>query len=151
VGVHLASIIIGLDVDQTLVNKPDYLHVVLSFHELDALERTRRNETRSTPRFRAPGDRLAFGTADSGVRIGRSPKTKVYSNPVRIMNQKNRNQHILTVKAIDEGGLATRCRAFSGSIAPVVTSLNATRTVVGIDLVRLEDESWGSAVFPCAV
>lgn len=71
--IHLSAEIVRGDVDQRLVDKADNLSIVGSLDVLYTLESASGNETRSTTRFGAPGNHLAFPVSDGGVGIGRSP------------------------------------------------------------------------------
>lgn len=80
VGVELSSCVIGLQVDLGLVNETNDLHVIGCPHELHTLKSPSGNGTSTTARLCAPGDLLAFGIRNKGIRFGWSPKTEVCEN-----------------------------------------------------------------------
>lgn len=76
-GVHLPSRVVGREVGQCLVDKPDDLDVVRGPHKLNTLESTTRDESCTVTGFGAPCDGLVLGFADGGRTIRRGPNTKI--------------------------------------------------------------------------
>jgi len=77
VGVELSSEVVGTEVDEPLVDETDDLNVVGGLHELDTLEGTGWDETRSVTGLGAPGDFFVFCLADGGGTIRRCPEAEV--------------------------------------------------------------------------
>lgn len=116
VGVHLTSVIVGLDVDQFLIDETDDLNVSGGLRELDALEGTGRDQTGTPARLGAPSDRLALGITDKRIFVGRSPEAEI-------------------IGRVDHGGLAEGLGTLGGAVAQVVTGLDTTDEMVVISLV----------------
>jgi hypothetical protein len=114
--VQLSSEVIGLEVDEGLVDETDDLEVIGSPHKLNSLEGASGNKTSAMTGLGAPGDFFSFCVTDSGGTGGRSPKTEI-------------------VDRVDDGGLTERLLVFRRRVTPVVTELGSTDTVVRVSLV----------------
>jgi hypothetical protein len=77
VGVKLSSEVIGLEVDEGLVDKTDDLDVVWGPHELETRKCTSGDETRAMTGLGAPGDFLMFRLTDGGRTGRRCPDTEI--------------------------------------------------------------------------
>jgi len=77
VGVEFSSVVVGTEVDEPLVDETDDLNVVGGLHELDTLEGTSGDETRSMTGLGAPGDFFVFRLADGGGTIRRCPQAEI--------------------------------------------------------------------------
>ena len=81
--------------------------------ELNGLERSLGDQSRSTTGSGTPGDHLTLGISND-AELRRSPKTEIFHR-------------------IDERSLASRLGSFSGSVTSVVSGLDSSRSVVGVD------------------
>ena len=75
--VHLASRIIGSEVDEGLVDKTDDLDVVGGPHELNALESATGDEASSMTGLGAPRDSFVFSLANGGRTIWWTPDAEI--------------------------------------------------------------------------
>jgi len=116
VRVEFSSKVIGLDVDEGLVNETDDLDVVWGLHKLNTLEGTSGDETRAMTRLGTPGNFLMFRLTDSGGAVWRSPDAEV-------------------IDRVKYGSLAEGLLVFGRRVTPVVTGLCATNTSVWVSLV----------------
>jgi len=72
-GVKLSSGVIGLEVDEGLVDETNDLEIVRSPHELDTLKGGLGNQTSTMTGLGAPGDFFSFRVTDGLGTVRRCP------------------------------------------------------------------------------
>ena len=77
VRVQFSSRIVGLKVDQRLVDETNDLEIVRSLHKLNTLEGTSGDQTSAITGLGAPGDFFSFCITDGLGAVGRCPKTEI--------------------------------------------------------------------------
>lgn len=85
-GIHLAAPVLGLDVDELLVEEADDLDVVGGLHELHTLEGACGDEAGAVIGRGAPRDHLAFVVSDDGVGRRGSPKAEIWARRAVMMS-----------------------------------------------------------------
>jgi hypothetical protein len=77
VRVHLTSIVVGLEVDEGLVDEADDLDVVGGSHKLNTSESATGDEASAVTGFGTPRDGLVLGLTDGGRTIRWTPDTEI--------------------------------------------------------------------------
>jgi hypothetical protein len=115
-GVELSSIVIGLEVNESLINEADNLDVVWGPHKLDTLEGSSGDEATAMTGLSAPGNFLMLRLANGGGTVRGSPETEV-------------------IDRVHDGSLAEGLLVLGRRVTPVETRLRATDTNVWVGLV----------------
>jgi len=114
--VELSSEVISRKVDESLVDKTDDLDVVWGLHVLNTPKGITRDETSAVTGLSAPRDFFVFRLTNGGGTGRGCPKTKI-------------------VNRVNDESLAEGLLVFGRRVAPVVTGLCATDTIIRISLV----------------
>lgn len=76
--IEFSSVVIGSQVDQSLVDETGPLDILAGDEHLDTSKGTRWDETSTVARLGAPGDFIGLGVTNGGVWLRRSPDTEVW-------------------------------------------------------------------------
>jgi len=126
--IKLSSLIIRSEVELREVSSTSDLNIVRCLDEVDSVESSIRNNASTTIRCSTPCHGFMFGLADSAVRMGRCPETKVLSGVQPCS---------LAVGLLVGGGAALICTvlAFLGFVRELTREVAYVPDLIGVTVV----------------